>query len=236
MNRRHMVTFDRRERFKPTDILIGLVFTLFLISLGVILAINLRPLYYMCIKWFDIDRFSGMTVAEIKLNYNALIDYCWPFHTAPLSFPTLAASATGLSHFAECKVIFNALYIICVSGLVIGAGIVVYKYKKKDFSYLKVSAITVVVLPVIVGVMCAINFDYTFELMHKIVFNNSDWLFDPATDPVINILPEEFFLVCAIVIIVTVIVGSVVMAVRYAKRKKNRNSEWLMPRKKNYYY
>ena len=32
--------------------------------------------------------------------------------------------------------------------------------------------------------------------MHKILFNNDDWLFDYETDPIIYLLPEEFFLTC----------------------------------------
>lgn len=231
-----MVSFDDRDRFKHSDILIGIAFALFLISLGVIIAINFRPMYYLCIKWFDIEKNSGLSVAEIKLNYNALIDYCSPFFTGGLKFPTLAASASGISHFAECKVIFNAIYIICGSMFLVLAGVVTYKTKKRAYSYLKVSAITAIVLPVIVGIMCAINFDKTFELMHKLLFNNSDWLFDPATDPVITILPEEFFLMCAVVIILTVVVGTLILLLRYLSRRKKTKTEWLMPKKENYYY
>ena len=33
-------------------------------------------------------------------------------------------------------------------------------------------------------------------LLKQILFRNTDWLFDPATDPIINVLPESFFMQC----------------------------------------
>ena len=38
-----------------------------------------------------------------------------------------------------------------------------------------------------------VNFEGSFVLFHKTMFNNDYWIFDPNLDPVINILPEEFF-------------------------------------------
>jgi uncharacterized membrane protein len=40
------------------------------------------------------------------------------------------------------------------------------------------------------------NFDSFFVIFHHILFNNSDWLFDPNTDPIINVLTEGFFASC----------------------------------------
>ncbi|WP_252897795.1 lipoprotein intramolecular transacylase Lit [Amylolactobacillus amylophilus] len=37
------------------------------------------------------------------------------------------------------------------------------------------------------------NFDAFFVFFHGIFFHNSDWLFDPVTDPIINVLSENFF-------------------------------------------
>ena len=38
------------------------------------------------------------------------------------------------------------------------------------------------------------GFDRFFILFHETFFNNDDWLFNPATDPIINVLPEQFFM------------------------------------------
>ena len=51
------------------------------------------------------------------------------------------------------------------------------------------------------GALAATDFDRAFTVFHGIFFPGKDnWLFDPATDPVIVLLPEEFFRNCAIAI------------------------------------
>lgn len=58
----------------------------------------------------------------------------------------------------------------------------------------------------IAGVLAALDFDRAFTVFHSIFFPGKDnWLFDPATDPVILILPEEFFRSCAILILAAVL-------------------------------
>ncbi|MBZ4292101.1 TIGR01906 family membrane protein, partial [Streptococcus pneumoniae] len=68
---------------------------------------------------------------------------------------------------------------------------------KKDFlSLYRKSLLALVVLPVMIGLGgVLIGFDQFFTLFHQILFVGDDtWLFDPAKDPVIMILPETFFL------------------------------------------
>lgn len=53
-------------------------------------------------------------------------------------------------------------------------------------------------LPLVLGLVGVfIGFEQFFTLFHQILFVGDDtWLFDPAKDPVILILPENFFLAC----------------------------------------
>ena len=44
-----------------------------------------------------------------------------------------------------------------------------------------------------------------FITFHQIVFRNNYWVFDYRSDPVINILPETFFMHCFIMIVIIVI-------------------------------
>ena len=156
----------------------------------------------------NIPQTSGYSKEVILENYNALIDYNSPFFKGELTFPSLPASPHGIFHFQEVKTIFVSFYYIGLISIVALAAIIYYKHKKKDYRYLRVSAVTVLVVPIITGIGVALNFDATFILFHKIFFRNDYWLFDPVTDPVINILPDTFFLHCLIVIILFVIVGS----------------------------
>jgi integral membrane protein (TIGR01906 family) len=159
----------------------------------------------MDINLLNIEASSGLPKEVILDNYNALIDYCSPFFTGGLVFPTLAASQSGIQHFVEVKNIFNAFFLLGGVTLVLAVIIIMQKAKKNDISYFIVSGITAVVLPLLLGFYMYLDFDRAFLLFHKLFFNNDYWLFDPSTDPVITILPDTFFLHCAIMIIVIVL-------------------------------
>ncbi len=209
------------KHFKITDLLIGIIFTLLFISIAVVITVNFRPLYYMDIDALNIEADSGIQKDVILENYNALIDYSSPFYKGELQFPSLAASESGLSHFEEVKNIFTSFYILGAVTLILGVIIIIYKSRRKEISYLLVSAITAIVLPLLLGLFMGINFDKTFILFHKLFFNNNDWLFDPATDPVITILPDTFFMHCAILIILIVILFSIAFLTIYIVKRKN---------------
>lgn len=208
------------KRLRISDFLYGIIFTLLFISIAVVITINFRPLYYMDINLLHIEE-SGYGKAEIKENYDALIDYSSPFFTGELKFPTLEASDSGLQHFAEVKNIFTSFYIIGAVTLLLGIIIIVQKTKAKEYGYLLASAITAIVLPSILGIFLTVNFDATFYIFHKIFFRNDYWIFDPITDPVITILPDTFFLHCAVMIIAIVLIFCAIFLGVYFRNRQH---------------
>ena len=48
--------------------------------------------------------------------------------------------------------------------------------------------------------------------MHHILFDNNDWIFDAATDPIITILPERYFLCCGMGIILFLLLAAAVLS------------------------
>lgn len=231
----------KRVRSKSTfvtlqNIFIGILFLIFFISLGLIVAINFRPLYYANIKWLNLEARTGLSANIIRLNYDALIDYNSPFYFGELSFPTLPTSASGLFHFVEVKQIFMFFHIAGLVSMVSLIGLIIYKKRKDDYQYLLTSSITTVVIPLILSILCMINFNTVFLLFHKLVFRNDDWLFDPLTDPIINLLPEAFFMQCAFIIIGFVLLGSLLQYAFYFYHKRKHKTTSLIKPKFNYYY
>lgn len=194
-----------------SNVFMGVLFTIISIAIALFITINFKPLFYFDIEHLGLVEYSGYSEEVIRRNYDALIEYCSPFFTDSLEFPDFAASESGLFHFEEVKVIFNFIYMCGLTCLLIYIPMSIYKIKKKSYSFIKVSAATAVLLPAIAAVLCAINFNKLFILFHEIVFNNDDWLFNYKTDPVILILPEEFFMHCLIMIIVLIIIFSCIM-------------------------
>lgn len=60
------------------------------------------------------------------------------------------------------------------------------------WAYLK-AVLIFAALILFLGLACAIDFTACFTLFHKIFFTNDLWMFDPAADYMIRMLPEGFF-------------------------------------------
>lgn len=198
---------------------IGVLFLIFFISAGLAIAIYFRPFYYMGME--RISQETGYPVDMVKENYDALIDWCSPFFTGELDFPTLPESASGVSHFVEVKVIFNLFFALLFITPLFLAGLIYLQHKRGSTSWMAASPVIVCVLPLLIGLACAIDFNRIFVLFHQVVFNNDDWLFSPNEDPIILFLPERFFLQCALIIVGTVLVGCGVLAAMYFVHKKH---------------
>ena len=155
-----------------------------------------------------IAELSGRNEEDIRQNYDALIDYNSLFNHEPLKFPTCTMSESGRSHFEEVKKIFDLFgwTLIITFGLTL---IVTVRFvRKKEWLWLRIAGILCIVLPAFLGIMVAVNWEYVFVTFHQLVFNNDYWLFDPTTDPIINILPDVYFMHCTIMIFVLVMAGS----------------------------
>ena len=103
---------------------------------------------------------------------------------------------------------YDAIEIICIITLILSCCLVTGQLRKHDLRFLKPASIITILLPSIVGVLTAVNWEAAFIMFHKIMFRNDYWLFDEALDPVIKILPDAFFFHCAVMIILLILFGS----------------------------
>ena len=79
----------------------------------------------------------------------------------------------------------------------------------------------------IIGALAAIDFDRAFTIFHTIFFPGKDnWLFDPAEDQIIKILPQTFFMNCAILILSILLLGCLALILWdvLSRRKKDPSS------------
>ena len=58
-----------------------------------------------------------------------------------------------------------------------------------------------------------IDFSKAFVLFHKIFFRNNYWIFDANTDPIINALPEDLFMIYGAIILGIVIISSIIIKI-----------------------
>lgn len=205
---------------KTGSIILALFLSLFLISITVKVSLAFRQLYYYDIENLNIAKDYGMNKDTLIKNYNILIDYIQDKKMTKLSMPDFPTSKEGEIHFVEVKDIFmkfNTLFYI--TGIISVISIIIMLMNKR-YLFLKYSSIGLIAIPVVLSIPFAINFDRSFTVFHKIFFNNDYWEFDPVRDPIINVLPQEFFMHCAILILVLIALFSLILFLCYRKLRR----------------
>lgn len=176
-----------------------------IITISIGLPIYIRPFYYAHIEALDLPEHSGFTAEQIKAAYNEVLDYL----TIPgqeFGTGSLAYSQEGKAHFEDCKLLFDLnATVLVISGLCLVILLVLrrkigpYRLGKRSAAFY--GALAAIVIPVVVGGLAATNFDKAFVVFHTIFFPGKDnWIFDYRTDEIILVLPQDFFMHCAILI------------------------------------
>ena len=83
---------------------------------------------------------------------------------------------------------------------------------------LATSGRAVVVVTVVGGLAGMIFFDLAFELFHRLFFPAGTYLFDPRTDRLVQLFPEQFWVETTIGVGIVVIVLSIVLSVLARRR------------------
>ena len=205
-------------KIKLTQLLTALALTLCIISVSVVITLNFRPLYYFDIGYFDLVEKTGYTEEMIRENYDVLIDYNSVFFRDALEFPSLPMSEQGRIHFVEVKNIFVFIQAVLLPVSLIGSIIGILALKKQKPAYLRLTSVLSIGLPALLGILIALNWDRFFVIFHEIFFNNDYWIFDYKTDPVIRILPDGFFMHCALMILLLIVLGSLICIIIYRRQ------------------
>ena len=186
-------------------VLLSLSLFLFLLTVSIGLPIYIRPFYYAHIDAMDLPEASGFTREQIVEAYDEVLDYLTlpgrEFGTGDLKY-----SESGKDHFADCKVLFDLnAGVMLASGLLLAVLLVLrrrfgpYRLGKHSAAYY--GALAAIVLPIVVGSLAALDFDRAFVIFHSLFFpGKSNWLFDYRTDEIIRVLPQDFFMHCAMLI------------------------------------
>lgn len=199
---------------------------LFIVSLSISFTILFRPFYYFHINHLNLVKETNYTYEEIKEAYDDMLDYTTlnrPFKTGKLKY-----SKEGKDHFKDCKALFMINFII------LGLSTIILIIKKKFFDKLKLlnfniefwsSCLVLLVFIIVTSISLIIGFDRVFVVFHDIFFLGKDnWLLNYHTDEIIKILPEEYFMNCAILTITVIVIISMVIIIHeiYTKRHKDK--------------
>ncbi|AYM03475.1 TIGR01906 family membrane protein [Levilactobacillus yiduensis] len=182
-----------------------------LVTLSIFLTINAVWLYRLDIHWLNITQEVQMAPAKIMHNYWQMLSYLelpWVTDLKMTDFPT---SFTGMVHFHDVKNLFllnNVVLLLSVTPAVLYLRQL--KRRAEQWRLLRPVQVAAVV-PIVLGAMLAVNFNGFFIAFHEVLFRNNDWIFDPDLDPIINALPDTFFLHCFVLAFVLFEAGLAVL-------------------------
>ena len=166
-----------------------------------------RPFYYVQASMYGFGENYGLSKEALHQAYNEMMDYCIG-RTDAFSAGVFHFSEAGADHFADVRVLFvgvlwalagSVILLIAMKAWAHASDVRAYRPMGRGANFW--AAIGLIAIVILVGVLVAIDFDRAFTIFHSIFFpGKTNWLFDYRYDPVILILPQEFFRNCAIAI------------------------------------
>lgn len=197
---------------KRLEIAKTVLIALVILSGAIALPILFRPFYWWHIGPLDIPFRVGLDVSQIKEAYGEMMDYCMGLSRS-FSVGVLPFSESGAAHFADVRKLFILdLAVFAAAGISLIALCVTERKPARLAGHTPGfwSAVGLGASFAIVGGLVAINFDKAFTVFHKIFFPGKDnWVFDGWKDPVIYMLPAEFFRNCAILIFAIILISCI---------------------------
>ena len=210
--------------------LTGFLIAILIITVSIGLPIYVRPFYYYQVDALNIETYSGADRETIIEAYDELMDYLTipgnEFKTGKFKY-----SESGKAHFVDCKVLFD-LNLYALITAVLGLAILfilnisgVFELCRPFGKHVAFSSgLFTLTGFAVIGGLAATDFDRAFTIFHKLFFpGKSNWLFSWWEDEIIRILPQDFFMNCAILILVSIITLCILAIILGGVSKKKIN-------------
>lgn len=189
----------------------GIIIAILTIGISTIITLNSKFIYYYSIDKYNLEKIANISKEMLIGDFDRLIKYLQNPFIEKLKFNNFTMSINGEFHFYEVKKIFLWIYAITIFiALLFIILVITNKFNRNKihiYKTLNYGANTLIITIVSLLAIIAIDFSKAFIVFHKIFFNNDYWIFDERTDPIIKVLPEEVFMLYALVIIALVFVG-----------------------------
>lgn len=216
-------------KYKRISILFTIATVLLIITTSIAIPIYFRSFYFWHIKLLNLEK-SGYSETQIKEAYNEILDYLTHLNCNTFSAGVFPFTESGAAHFADCKVLFtlNSILLICSLSFILIVLIQKHQHRIQTLYIGQLhascyAAIFCLLFVICIVLLASIDFYDAFVTFHAIFFPGKDnWILDYRTDPIINVMPQDFFMHCAILIGVCIVVVSltiIIWQLRQLKRK-----------------
>lgn len=213
----------------------ALAIALLVLSGSIAVPILCRPFYYAHIEAMGLPELTGLSVDQIKEAFNQMLDFCLGLRE-DFAVGVLPWSESGRAHFADVRVLFQLDLVIFVLSAVILA-VLALAARRRRLAPARLlgrgpgfwAAVGLAAVFLVVGALAAANFQRAFVVFHTLFFpGKTNWIFDWRTDPIILLLPEDFFRNCAILILVLLVFWCAVLIAAdllAGRREKKRRAD-----------
>ena len=208
------------KQSKLLSVVLAVAVALLILSSSIAVPILCRPFYYAHIDAMGLEEYIGLDEIYIRQAYDEMMDFCTG-KTDEFSTGILRWSESGRDHFVDVRKLFILdLWVMGLSAAVLVADLIFrsrrkvqpYRFLGRGAGFWAAAGLSGVFT--VVGLLAAIDFDRAFMVFHTLFFPGKDnWIFDWRTDPIILILPQDFFRNCAILIVALLLMWCVVLVI-----------------------
>ena len=202
---------------KLLSLFLAVLTALAVLTGAVAVPILCRPFYYAQIGPLGLESYTGLTGDQIRQAYDEVLDYCTGLSEA-FSAGVLPFSDSGASHFADVRGLFLLdLGVLAFCLVALGAVILLCRRRVRPQPLMGRGpgfwgACGLGAAFLVIGGLAALDFDRAFTIFHALFFpGKTNWIFDWRTDPVILILPQDFFRNCALLVLALLLLWCAVL-------------------------
>ncbi len=203
---------------RAASILIGLATAVIIVSVAIV------P--FLTPAWItfeqgraDADAWTGYTTAQVRTATDSILGDLvlgGDFAVQQNGQPVL--NDRERAHMTDVRTVFRGLWVLAVVSLVV---LIVASRRgepPRAWQAVRRGALGLTVGVVIAGAVGLVAFDQLFEVFHEIFFPAGSYLFDPATDRLVQLFPFQFWQETAMVVGAVIVAAALATAVVAGRR------------------
>jgi integral membrane protein (TIGR01906 family) len=187
----------------------------------VLIAVSILPFLNPLWVGFEQQRadaagWTGYTPADLQAATNAILG---DLVVGPPDFDVTVNGVAVLdpreqAHMRDVRTVFVGFYLVAAVALIvlIGAALVARATGTRSVLWRRIArgALATGIATIASGIVAVTSFDTAFEVFHELFFPPGSFLFDPRTDRLVQLFPEQFWMETSMA------VGAVIVVLSFA--------------------
>jgi integral membrane protein (TIGR01906 family) len=117
------------------------------------------------------------------------------------------------SHMADVRDAFARAGLVVVAGFAVLVALgAAARGARRFWSAVRAGALLAIGVVAVAGTLSLLFFDQAFELMHRLFFESGTYTFDPRTDRLVQLFPDQFWFESGVALGVAVVVVAAIVA------------------------